>query len=194
MKKSVYTTGQIAKLCKVAPRTVSKWFDAGRFGEGAYKIPGSQDRRVPYKNLLKFLRDNKMPQADELEALNQIAVVTVGLEPGLRDMFPLVPDSPLQLIHADTTYEAGFLSAKAASPIKLMVFDTLIGRSQVLEGIGWAKGTEVTKGAFVMVVGDEANSTDVYDGADYTVYRPFDPATVQSQIKLYTGADLAAVA
>ena len=26
----VFTTGQVAKICKVAPRTVSKWFDSGR--------------------------------------------------------------------------------------------------------------------------------------------------------------------
>ncbi|MFM7043497.1 MAG: response regulator, partial [Planctomycetaceae bacterium] len=25
----VFTTGQVAKICKVAPRTVSKWFDSG---------------------------------------------------------------------------------------------------------------------------------------------------------------------
>ena len=28
--KKVFTTGQVAKICKVAPRTVSKWFDSGR--------------------------------------------------------------------------------------------------------------------------------------------------------------------
>ena len=41
--KKVFTTGQVAKICKVAPRTVSKWFDTGRLR--GYRIPGSQDRR-----------------------------------------------------------------------------------------------------------------------------------------------------
>ena len=36
----VFTTGQVAKICKVAPRTVSKWFDSGRLK--GYRIPGSQ--------------------------------------------------------------------------------------------------------------------------------------------------------
>ena len=36
----VFTTGQVAKICKVAPRTVSKWFDSGRLR--GYRIPGSQ--------------------------------------------------------------------------------------------------------------------------------------------------------
>ena len=29
--KDVLTTGEVAKICNVAPRTVSKWFDSGRF-------------------------------------------------------------------------------------------------------------------------------------------------------------------
>src|SRR4051794_14810730 len=26
----IFTTGQVARICKVSPRTVNKWFDAGR--------------------------------------------------------------------------------------------------------------------------------------------------------------------
>ena len=48
----VFTTGQVAKICKVAPRTVSKWFDSGRLK--GYRIPGSQDRRIPREYLIKF--------------------------------------------------------------------------------------------------------------------------------------------
>ena len=55
----VFTTGQVAKLCKVAPRTVSKWFDAGRLK--GYRIPGSQDRRIPREYLIKFLKEHGMP-------------------------------------------------------------------------------------------------------------------------------------
>jgi two-component system, OmpR family, response regulator RpaA len=39
-----FTTGQVAKLCMVAPRTASKWIDTGLL-EG-YKVPGTKDRRV----------------------------------------------------------------------------------------------------------------------------------------------------
>ena len=56
--RTAYTTGQVAKICKVAPRTVSKWFDSGRLQ--GYRIPGSQDRRIPRINLLRFLRDEQM--------------------------------------------------------------------------------------------------------------------------------------
>ena len=51
----VFTTGQVAKICKVAPRTVSKWFDSGRLK--GYRIPGSQDRRIPREYLIRFLKE-----------------------------------------------------------------------------------------------------------------------------------------
>src|SRR4051794_27460457 len=57
--KKVFTTGQVAKICKVAPRTVSKWFDSGRLR--GYRIPGSQDRRIPREALIKFLKEYGMP-------------------------------------------------------------------------------------------------------------------------------------
>lgn len=61
----VFTTGQVAKICKVAPRNVSKWFDSGRLK--GYRIPGSQDRRIPYEYLKNFLIQYGMN--DELAAL-----------------------------------------------------------------------------------------------------------------------------
>ena len=43
--KKVFTTGQVAKICKVAPRTVSKWFDSGRLR--GYRIPGARTAASP---------------------------------------------------------------------------------------------------------------------------------------------------
>lgn len=57
--KTIFTTGQVAKICKVAPRTVSKWFDSGRIQ--GYRIPGSQDRRIPRAHLIEFLRKHGLP-------------------------------------------------------------------------------------------------------------------------------------
>ena len=50
--KDVLTTGEVAKICNVAARTVSKWFDSGQI-EG-YRIPGSKDRRIPVQALDEF--------------------------------------------------------------------------------------------------------------------------------------------
>ena len=83
--KKVFTTGQVAKICKVAPRTVSKWFDSGRLR--GYRIPGSQDRRIPREHLLRFLKEHGMPLGDlEAEVYHKVLVV------GRRRSAALVPE------------------------------------------------------------------------------------------------------
>ena len=57
--KNVLTTGDVAKICNVAPRTVSKWFDNGQLK--GYRIPGSKDRRIPVSELIRFMKLHNMP-------------------------------------------------------------------------------------------------------------------------------------
>jgi excisionase family DNA binding protein len=57
--KDVLTTGDVAKICHVAPRTVSKWFDNGQLK--GYRIPGSKDRRIPVSELIRFMKVHNMP-------------------------------------------------------------------------------------------------------------------------------------
>jgi len=58
------TTGEVAKHCGVAPRTVTKWTDSRRLK--AYKLPGSGDRRIVQGDLIDFLREYQMPVPVEL--------------------------------------------------------------------------------------------------------------------------------
>ncbi len=58
-RKDVLTTGEVARICQVAPRTVSKWFDQGHLR--GYRIPGSRDRRIPVDQLVAFMRANGIP-------------------------------------------------------------------------------------------------------------------------------------
>ena len=64
MLSKLFTTGKVAALLGVAPRTVSKWFDSGRLR--GYRIPGSQDRRIPENCLCQFLAEYGMPFPDEV--------------------------------------------------------------------------------------------------------------------------------
>lgn len=74
-QRTVFTTGQIAKVCRVAARTVSKWIDSGELV--GYRIPGSQDRRVNREDLIAFLKSNSM-KLHELEAPPQDVVYMIG--------------------------------------------------------------------------------------------------------------------
>jgi excisionase family DNA binding protein len=57
--KNVLTTGDVARICNVAPRTVSKWFDNGQLK--GYRIPGSKDRRIPVSELSRFMKAHNIP-------------------------------------------------------------------------------------------------------------------------------------
>jgi hypothetical protein len=71
MGRQVFTTGDDAKICRVAPRTISKWFDAGRIK--GYRIPGSNDRRIPREALIRFLADHGMAGDANVARPDQIA-------------------------------------------------------------------------------------------------------------------------
>ena len=60
--KEILTTGEVARICKVASRTVSKWVDSGQLR--GYRIPGSRDRRIPLQNLIRFMRAHGIPMDD----------------------------------------------------------------------------------------------------------------------------------
>ena len=55
----VLTTGQVSKICHVAPRTVCRWFDSGQLR--GYRIPGSKDRRIPLPELVRFMQAHNIP-------------------------------------------------------------------------------------------------------------------------------------
>ena len=63
--KPVYTTGQVARFCRVAPKTVSKWFDSGALK--GYRVPDSRDRRIPHDNLIAFMEKFELPIPTELK-------------------------------------------------------------------------------------------------------------------------------
>ncbi|HRK31227.1 MAG TPA: response regulator [Tepidisphaeraceae bacterium] len=71
--KDVLTTGEVAKICNVAPRTVSKWFDSGALT--GYRIPGSKDRRIPLNQLIRFMKQHGMPLNGLMTGQTRILIV-----------------------------------------------------------------------------------------------------------------------
>ena len=63
--KNVLSTGEVAKICHVSPRTVQKWFDRKLIN--GYKIPGGRDRRIPRNELIRFMEENNMPMPATLK-------------------------------------------------------------------------------------------------------------------------------
>ncbi|MCI0498303.1 MAG: helix-turn-helix domain-containing protein, partial [Planctomycetales bacterium] len=72
-KKDVLTTGQVALLCNVAPRTVTKWFDSGQLR--GYRIPGSKDRRIPLNELKRFMKEHDIPTSELNKRVSRILII-----------------------------------------------------------------------------------------------------------------------
>jgi excisionase family DNA binding protein len=111
--KSVLTTGDVAKICNVAPRTVSKWFDSGQLK--GYRIPGSKDRRIPFDELLNFMKLHNMPISGLPSGKIRILIVdsnesaSKALEKSLR----MLTDYEARTVH--TSFETG-VTAHRFSP------------------------------------------------------------------------------
>src|SRR5205823_9206539 len=128
--KKVFTTGQVAKICKVAPRTMSKGFDSGRLR--GYRIPGSQDRRIPREQLIRFLKEHGMPLG-ELEEEEWHKILVIGAEKifidRLQELLPESDDFKYEI--ANSGFEAG-IQAESFHP-DTIVIDLSLGRSEAIQ-------------------------------------------------------------
>jgi excisionase family DNA binding protein len=70
--KTVFTTGEAAKICKVSQQTIIRCFDSGQLK--GFRVPGSRFRRIPRDILYKFMKDNGIP-TDALESGKRKALV-----------------------------------------------------------------------------------------------------------------------
>ena len=105
-RKDVLTTGEVARVCRVAPRTVSKWFDTGKLR--GYRIPGSRDRRIPLQQLVAFMRAHDIP----LDGLNQGACRVLVLSSSFPADVAAALDASdrYELRQARNGFEAGMIA------------------------------------------------------------------------------------
>lgn len=116
--KDVLTTGEVAKVCNVAPRTVSKWFDSGQLK--GYRIPGSKDRRIPVAQLVKFMKAHGIP----LDGLStgQIRVLVVDGDADVVSTLGRLmgEQTEYEVKTATDAFEAGVLCGQFKPHVMLM--------------------------------------------------------------------------
>jgi len=103
--KNVLTTGDVAKICNVAPRTVSKWFDSGQLK--GYRIPGSKDRRIPLPELVRFMKANNMPTEALSVGKIRVLVVDGGERPASDLLEALKARGSYEVQVARSSFEVG---------------------------------------------------------------------------------------
>jgi excisionase family DNA binding protein len=103
--KNVLTTGDVAKICNVAPRTVSKWFDSGQLK--GYRIPGSKDRRIPVSELIRFMKQNNMPAPTLPVGKMRVVIVDSNYESASKLAETLKAKSDYEISIAKNNFETG---------------------------------------------------------------------------------------
>jgi excisionase family DNA binding protein len=183
----VFTTGQVAKICKVAPRTVSKWFDSGRLR--GYRIPGSQDRRIPREYLIKFLKEHGMPLGDlEDEAMAKVLVVGQDqvLIENLKRHLPV--EKSFKIAVAASGFEAG-IQAESFHPDSIVV-DFSIGKVEALQICqNLRRNPEYGDVILIALLPDDGSSTS-FDRStiNETFKKPFDAQLLAERLKTLIGA------
>ena len=105
--KTVFTTGEAAKICNVSQQTIIRCFDSGQLK--GFRVPGSRFRRIPRDILYKFMKDNGIP-TDALESGKRKALIVdddVDLVELIRDALEL--DGRFDIRIANNGFDAGMM-------------------------------------------------------------------------------------
>lgn len=97
--KTVFTTGEAAKICKVSQQTIIRCFDNGSLK--GFRVPGSRFRRIPREHLYAFMKENGIP--------------TDALESGKRRLLIVDDDEELVELMADVFAADGRWDIKTAN-------------------------------------------------------------------------------
>jgi excisionase family DNA binding protein len=177
--KPTLTTGDIAKHCDVAAHTVSRWIDSGRLR--GYRIPGSQDRRVPREAFVEFLKANKMPMNGFEPGPKRILLI--GVDSALRETLSqhILERCEAEIAVASSSFEAGICAGRLGPDC--VVIDLALGRieaGQIVQGLRAARPATV----FVALNGDEVDDAILSLGFDDYWYRkPFDAALFAERVR-----------
>lgn len=183
----VFTTGQVARICKVATRTVSKWFDSGRLK--GFRIPGSNDRRIPRENLISFLKEHCMPLdalSDQVKAKALIVSHDHVLIKNIEREF--LSDSSFKVMAAASGFDAGIQTGSFRPDC--IIVDFSIGRTEALQICqNLRRSIKLTAVIVIALLPNDGGST-TFDRSSIheTFKKPFDTALLAERLRMLIGA------
>jgi len=184
--KDVLTTGDVAKICHVAPRTVSKWFDSGQLK--GYRIPGSKDRRIPVSELIRFMKVHNMP-TDALPA-GKIRVLVVDSDNGAASALSdiLRNKGGYEVQTARGNFETGIIAQKFAPHVLLVnLFDKGIEATEICKSLRVDEDLQTIKViAIANHLGDSELAALLQKGFDDFICNPADGTEVIKKIEQAT--------
>jgi two-component system OmpR family response regulator len=172
--KTVFTTGEAAKICKVSQQTIIRCFDNGTLK--GFRVPGSRFRRIPRDQLYSFMRDNGIP-TDALES-GKRKVLIVDDDEELVELLvdTFSRDGRFELKTANNGFDAGML-VKEFRP-DLVVLDVMlpdINGKEVCQRVRSDSTLEMVKIICISGMIEQDKIADLKaSGANDFMHKPFD--------------------
>ncbi|HET6425309.1 MAG TPA: response regulator [Planctomycetaceae bacterium] len=180
--KTVFTTGEAAKICKVSQQTIIRCFDSGQLK--GFRVPGSRFRRIPRDVLYKFMKENGIP-TDALESGRRKALVVDDdeeLVELIRDA--LEADGRFEVRVANNGFDAGMM-VKEYRP-DILVLDVMlpdINGKEVCQRVRMDSALDDTKIICISGMVEADKIQELKDaGANEFVQKPFEIETLMERM------------
>ncbi len=172
--KTVFTTGEAAKICKVSQQTIIRCFDNGQLK--GFRVPGSKFRRIPREALYKFMKDNGIP-TDALES-GKRKVLLVDDEPEIVAIVneALLSDGRFEVRIASNGFDAGMM-VKDYHP-DLIILDVMLPDINGKEVCNRVRADPSMEDVRIICVSGVIEEDKIQElklaGADEFIRKPFD--------------------
>ncbi len=172
--KTVFTTGEAAKICKVSQQTIIRCFDNGQLK--GFRVPGSRFRRIPREALYKFMKDNGIP-TDALES-GKRKVLLVDDDPDLVEVInkALDEDGRFETRIAGNGFDAGMM-VKEYRP-DLIILDVMLPDINGKEVCHRVRADNTLEDVRILCISGMIEDDKIQElklsGADDFLHKPFD--------------------
>lgn len=172
--KTVFTTGEAAKICKVSQQTIIRCFDSGQLK--GFRVPGSRFRRIPREVLYKFMKDNGIP-TDALESGKRKALIVDDDEELVELIFDaLEADGRFETRTANNGFDAGMM-VKEYHP-DIIVLDVMLPDINGKEVCHRVRSDSTLDDVRIICISGMVEQDKIQDlkdsGADQFLQKPFE--------------------
>ncbi len=183
--KEYYTTGEVARICSIAPRTVQKYCEQGLLE--MKKSPVTGYRRILRDSLLGFMRKYNIP-VTSLESRETKSVFVVDDDKKLVKMITGFLSEKLKgsEIRSATEGYAALIEISATLP-HLVILDLKMPKTDGFEVCRQLKNNPLTQGIKIIAITGHSDQEQVYNilkmGADRCLLKPFKMADLLAEVE-----------
>jgi excisionase family DNA binding protein len=172
--KTVFTTGEAAKICKVSQQTIIRCFDNGQLK--GFRVPGSRFRRIPREALYKFMKDNGIPTDAHESGKRKVHLVDDDSELVELMTKVLEDDGRFEVRVASNGFDAGMM-VKEYRP-DLIVLDVMLPDINGKEVCHRVRSDSSLEDVRILCISGMIEEDKIQElklsGADEFLHKPFD--------------------